>query len=354
MAAARLLKYLLLGVGAFILTAVAVIAFDFAFLRGQTPAIKGERSIAALEEIELGGVKQWILVRGLDRGNPVILFLHGGPGMPAMYLAHAWQSQLERDFIVVHWDRRGAGKSFAAASDGSRLTVSQTLADTFELTRLLLDRFDRDRIYLVGHSWGSYLGLLAVREHPEYYAAFIGTGQVTGDPARTTAVQREFLVRAANRVGKPEEAQRFVAPDYRITESDLFRYGAELHDATSLWPILSTGLRAREYTFSDAINLRKGAQFIGREMVYDVEPHQQEGEVAAVDIPVFMMLGRYDFNSPSPLAAEYLDRLQSPLKKLVWFDKSAHFPFFEEPERFHEEFRSMHLAVEKFWLGATD
>ena len=137
------LKILLLAICGLVSAAALIVVFDFVFLRGGTAAIDGDRSIASLEEISLGGVDQWILLRGADRDNPVVLFLHGGPGMPAMFLAHAWQSEMERDFVVVHWDRRGAGKSFAKASSGAGLTVSQTLADTVELTRYLLDRFDR-------------------------------------------------------------------------------------------------------------------------------------------------------------------------------------------------------------------
>lgn len=352
--ATRFRKYLVPGVGAVILIAVLAVGLDFMFLRGNTPAIDGDRAVASLEEIELGGVRQWILVRGAERDKPLILFLHGGPGMPAMFLAHAWQSHLERDFVVVHWDRRGAGKSFAAGSPGDGLTVSQTLADTFELTQMLLNRFGRERLYLVGHSWGSYLGLLAVRDHPEYYSAFIGTGQMTGDPARASAMRRDFLTRAAQRQGDTEAAQRFADPEHVITERDLFRYGAELHGSTSLWPILSTGLRAPEYTFTDALNLKEGAALVGRGMEYDVEPHPGAGEVTGVKVPVFMMLGRYDFNTPSPLAAEYLGRLQSPLKGLVWFEESAHFPFFEEPRRFHREFVSLHRAVTDYWEQSTD
>ena len=105
--------------------------------------------------------RQRILIRGWNASKPVLFFLHGGPGMPAMYLAHDCQQELEKDFVVVHWDRRGAGKSYASGVEGKR-TVRQTLDDTYELTRLLQKRFGQKRMYLVGHSWGSYIGMLAV------------------------------------------------------------------------------------------------------------------------------------------------------------------------------------------------
>ena len=323
--------------GAVVLVVILASIFALTVLRGRTPGLPGPRSVASLEKIPLGGVGQWVLIRGRDRDKPVLLFLHGGPGMPAMYLAHAFGRDLERDFVVVHWDRRGAGKSFDAASDRTGLSVSRTLEDTYELTRLLRTRFGRDRIYLVGHSWGSYLGLLAARGHPEYYLAFVGTGQMAGDRRQVGVLRREFLLRAAAETGDPMLRARAAAPSVEVTEDDLFRYGGEIRAARSFMPILMTGLRAPEYTLRDILNVKKGSDLVGREMKDDVEPRPLEGEIPGLEVPVFFFLGRHDFNTPSQLAAEYLDRLSAPLKGVVWFERSAHFPFFEEPARFSAE-----------------
>ncbi len=332
------LRRILVGLAAVVLAVILGAVFALTVLRGRTPGLSGPRSVTSLEKIRLGGVEQWVLIRGHDRDSPVLLFLHGGPGMPAMFLAHAFQRRLEREFVVVHWDRRGAGKSFDAASDRTGLSVSRTLEDTYELTRLLRTRFGQDRIYLVGHSWGSYLGLLAVREHPEYYLAFVGTGQMAGD--RGQVARRAAGIPRAGR--RPRRATRklearLAALPAEVTEDDLFRYGGELHSARSFLPILMTGLRAPEYTLRDIMNVKKGSDLVGREMKYDVEPRPLEGEIPALEVPVFFLLGRHDFNTPSRLAAEYLDRLSAPLKGVVWFERSAHFPFFEEPKRFHAE-----------------
>jgi pimeloyl-ACP methyl ester carboxylesterase len=334
-----------------VLVGFGLIAVEFILMRGDTPKINGVQSIASLEKIELGGAPQWVLIRGYDAAKPVILFLHGGPGMPAMFLAHAFQSGLERDFVVVHWDRRGAGKSFNAALKGGSLTVSRTLEDTFELTRHLRERFSRNRIYLVGHSWGSYLGLLAIRDHPEYYGAFIGMGQIAGTLAEVREIRREFIARAAKEAGDRELSARLLKREVEVNENDLFRYGGELHGARSFWPILKTGLFAPEYTLWDALNVKKGADLVDREMNYDVLPKMFEGEILSFDVPVFFFLGRHDYNTPSRLAADYLDRLDAPLKELVWFEDSAHFPFFEEPDRFHREMVRLEQTVRKFWAG---
>lgn len=335
--------------------AVGVVLFLFVRSRGRTPPIVDSEgrvvpgSITSLETHLLGGAEQWVLIRARDSTNPVLLFLHGGPGMPAMYLAHAFQREMERDFLVVHWDRRGAGKSFDAAAPRESLTVRRTLEDTYELTRSLRRYFGQPRIFLVGHSWGSYLGLLAVREHPEYYAAFIGVGQLAGDTAQVMAIQQDFLRRQGRPASQVQLATSPAARPDPVREEDLFRYGGVLYRATSFRPLLVTGLRAAEYTLMDAWNVRRGAARLLREMRYDVEPRPHGGEIDSLEVPVFFFLGRHDHVTPSGLAAGYFDRLQAPLKGLVWFERSAHFPFFEEPERFRTELVRIRDTVALFW-----
>jgi pimeloyl-ACP methyl ester carboxylesterase len=265
-----------------------------------------------------------------------------------MYLAHAFQRELERDFVVVHWDRRGAGKSFDAAEPLETLTVRQTLDDVFELTTTLRKRFNQDRIILVGHSWGSYLGLLAINERPEYYAAYVGMGQLAGTKDEVQQQRREFLSQGASLADDTELLNR-LASGAVLTEDDLFRYGGELFGETSFWPILRTGLGAPEYNLWDALNVRRGANLVARQMKYGDLPKPLESEIPAFEIPIFFFLGRHDYNTPSSIAASYLERLQAPLKGLVWFEGSAHFPFFEEPLRFYAEMVGIERSVDEFW-----
>ena len=349
----KFIRYIFFGLAGLVLVVLSIVYIEFILTRGGTPKIGGDRSIASLEELELGGVPQWVLIRGHDSTKPVLLFLHGGPGMPAMFLAHAFQSDLERDFVVVHWDRRGAGKSFDAGLGGQSMSVSRTLEDTYELTRILRDRFGQNRIYLVGHSWGSYLGLLAVHGHPEYYSAFVGMGQLAGSQADVQEIRGEFLAQAAREAGDRELSIRLASGDAQVYEDDLFRYGGELHGARSFWPILKTGLLAPEYTLWDALNVKKGADLVARSMNYDLLPRPLEGEINDFDVPIFFFLGRYDYNTPSQLAVDYLDRLDAPHKKLVWFEDSAHFPFFEEPDRFRTEMVQLDQAARAFWAGRS-
>lgn len=308
---------------------------EFGIRRPYTAAIavKGAPSpIAALERIPVRGVEQSVLIRGHDQTKPILLFLHGGPGMPVMFMAHDFQEELERDFLVVHWDRGGAGKSYEAFSEESA-SVRSTLDDLYDLTIHLRGRFKTDQIYLVGHSWGTYLGMLAAHERPELFKAFVGTGQMSADPARIRAARHEFFSREAAVRGDHAMLKRLKEGD-RITEDDLFAYGAELRGEESYWPILMLGLRAPEYTLSDVMNVPKGSERLAAAMKYDVMEGPLDRNLLRFEIPIHFFLGRHDWNEPSTLAEEYLRRIEAPAKSLVWFEQSAHFPFLEEPERF--------------------
>jgi len=333
----------MLAVAAVLVALVVVVVVEFELRRGRTPPIGGDQGIAALEHVDLGGVEQWILIRGRDTTKPVVLWLHGGPGMPSMYLAHAFQRGLERDFVVVQWDRSGAGKSYGALGDRP-LSVRGRLRDTFELTRLLRDRFGGQPIYLVGHSWGSYLGLLAVHEHPEYYRAFIGTGVVAGTRAAVDSIQRSWLHEEARAAGDSATLTRLNAGG-EVTESDVFKYGGSLWGTRSFWPLLRTGLAAPEYTLLDALNVQRGVQRVHERMEYDVSPVPLEGEFDDFEVPIAFFVGRNDYTTPSRLAAAYLGRITAPFKELVWFEESAHFPFFSQPELFHQKLVELDAAL---------
>ena len=143
-----------------------------------TAEIVSVNGIATLETVSLGGVDQWVMIRGYDVDNPVLVFLHGGPGSPAIPYARFSFGGLEQDFTVVSWDQRGCGKSYDEELDPSSITLDRMLADTHELIELMQVRFGVQRIYLMGASWGSILGTLTARDHPELLHAYIGVGQV--------------------------------------------------------------------------------------------------------------------------------------------------------------------------------
>jgi len=326
-----------------IVVGLALVCLGFAlylwFTPGRTSAIRQPNSIASLEHIRLGGVDQYILIRGNDSSLPVLLFLHGGPGMPAMYLAHAFQRELEKEFVVVQWDRRGAGKSYRE-DVGSTLTTERLIADTVELTYLLRARFHQDKIYLVGHSWGTYLGMLVIARHPELYRAYVGIGQLARS-SPIAGIQDEFIRQGAKRIGDQDAIKELEEKGDSVRESLVFKFGGELRNAKSFMPLLLTGLAAPEYSLRDARNIPKGVSLYSKNFVNNSISGDLMDAVARVEIPIYFFTGRYDYADPFVLTEEYFSKINAPQKHIVWFEESAHFPFYEEPETFARQMRGV-------------
>ncbi len=322
-----------LGLGAII----AVLYFWFT--PGRTPGIRGPNSIALLQRLPIGGVDQYVLIRGNDASLPVLLFLHGGPAMPMMYLGHVFQRQLEKEFVVVQWDRRGTGKSYRE-DVANTLTTEQLVADTVELTNLLRERFHQHKIYLVGHSWGTYLGMIVIQRHPELYHAYVGIGQLARS-SPIAGIQDQYIIEQANRA-RDEDALRDLKENAEsVRETLLFRYGGEIRNAKSFTPLLLTGLAAPEYSLRDARNIPRGVSLYAKKMIYNSISGELMEAVKEVKIPIYFFTGRYDYCDPFVLTEEYFDKIAAPEKHLVWFENSAHFPFYEEPEVFARQMEAV-------------
>jgi pimeloyl-ACP methyl ester carboxylesterase len=175
----------------FSLTAIAIMLAVFASI-SYTPPILKSHSIAKLTAIDVNGDRQFVLLRGHDRKAPVLLFLHGGPGMPAMFLAHDFQRELEKEFVVVHWDQRASGKSYRDGIDPSMLKISQLLDDAEVVIEYVNAELGAAKVWVAGHSHGSYLGVLLARRRPELVEALVTMGQVTGSD-RLRETQDAFL-----------------------------------------------------------------------------------------------------------------------------------------------------------------
>jgi len=301
--------------------------------RGYTPQYPSPDSIASLEQITLGGSPQWVLIRGAKRNSPVLLFLHGGPGMPMMYLAHDFQRELEQTFVVVQWDRRGAGKSFAAGLAEREMTVSREIEDTLELIDHLRSRFHQ-KIYLVGFSYGSYLGILVAQRAPDVLHAYVGIGQLACSDHENRTIQDSWIREHATQAGDNDALDELNGRKPLDREKWLFKYGAEIHSAHNWWPLLWSGLRSPEYTFQDVANVKRGVHFTASKLRYDVINGSILENVSALQIPVYFFTGRFDYTDPTSCTARLFDNISAPAKKIVWFEHSAHFVFLDEPSRF--------------------
>jgi len=306
-----------------------------------TPAIDAPNSVASLEEVELGGLEQWILVRGNDVDKPVLLFLHGGPGSTQMPYAHFYGYPLEEHFIVVHWDQRGAGKSWNASITPSALTIDRYVEDAHELTLLLCERFDKDKIYVIGKSWGTLLGLKLVQEYPELFYAYVGMGQVV-DLEQNEAISYQFVLEEAerrNNVWALIGLKTIGPPPYRLTsDAALQRYWLGKFGGVIWNPAgWEAGIDkdSVEYTKLDRVRYLAGAGLSSLVMWPEIMTVNFFDDAPRIEVPVYFFTGRHDYNTPFELAEQYYLVLDAPRgKRMIWFDESGHSPCYEETDKF--------------------
>lgn len=317
-----------------------------AALDGHTPPIRRDDgrpvpgSIAELSAVTLGGVRQWILIRGADATAPIVLKIHGGPGLAEM-ATRPFNAELEKHFVVVEWDQRGAGKSYAAAAPESAMTEAQLVDDTVELSALLRTRFHQNRIIIVGHSWGSLLAARAAAARPDLYCAYISTGQIVG--YREGLGMTYHAMTDAFRVGGNQPAlkslQALGPPPY-TDDGKRKRFFDLLKKSGGYWhagrPLGEIGLmlKAPEYTLDEKVNFLAHAKAVQQKLMTDFLATDLRHEVPRIDVPVYFAEGRYDLTAPTALARAYFDALQAPNKQWISFDGSAHFPQWEEPVKF--------------------
>lgn len=305
------------------------------------------KAIALLEKLRIGGSDQWILERSENTDNPVILFLHGGPGTSQLTSNRRSTKDLEKSFIVVNWDQRGAGKSYGAIRDSARMNIDQFVEDTRELTLYLLKKFRKERIVLAGHSWGSVIGVLAASRYPELFYGYIGIGQVANMAEGESASYRWTLNRAVEEKNKRAIAklERMGTPPYRgdwqaktITERKYVgRFGGEVHGSRigAFGLVFWNVAFSREYGFMDRINVFRGIFGSMKLLWQQLLTVDLFRSVPEFKIPVYMMEGRFDHEVPSEIAERYFYAIRAPSKELLWFEKSAHMVNSEEKEEFN-------------------
>lgn len=300
-------------------------------------------SIAELERVELNGRGQWITIRGKDTDKPVLLFLAGGPGGTQLAATRKMLGGLEDHFVVVNWDQPGAGKSYRAADFGT-LTPQQYLDDAHELTLYLRERFGQDKIYLLGESWGSLMGVWMVQAHPELYHAHVGLAQMVAF-LETDTYDYELalqIAQAEGNTGTLEALQEQGPPPYYGdgVAMKVTRYVMVLSQAMNQNPAI-TGpgydtfgdIAAPEYGLYDKANYFRGllrTMEVLWPQLWEVDLREQ---APRLDVPVYFLEGRHDVNAPPALAEDYLQKLAAPHKELVWFEHSGHSPWVDEADK---------------------
>ena len=287
------------------------------------------------EFIKLGGVKQCLLIRG-DEQRPVLLVLHGGPGSADIATASRYQGELEKHFLVVNWDQHGAGKSHGTEN----LSVQQLFTDAVELIRLLLAKFGKQKLYLLGHSWGSALGLRITHRFPELVYGYIGVGQLV-DTSENERLSFEHVQKRAQRTGNRLALAQLRRPPYGDDVQALLTQRAWLYLFRGFFYSRRNALRyALAFSSSETYSLRDKLRYSQRlrrslkQLWPEVEAICLSADVPGVAVPVLFCLGKHDMTTPSVLAERYFEALVAPKKQLTWFDASAHCPNLEEPQKF--------------------
>lgn len=339
----RVLKWI--GIALAALISLMGLALGLLSLRpASTSPIGGEHAIATLERIELGGFEQTLLLRGEDRRNPVLLYLHGGPGAAHLPVAGLYSAELERHFVVVHWDQRGAGAS-CEGTDWSQLRLERIVADTIELSEDLAGRFGGGgKIVLLGHSWGSVIGALAVQKRPDLYHAYIGLGQLVHG-LRNEQLSYDWVVAEARRRGDEEALSELagISPPYEgnedlgIQRSWLNSYDGSIFAVERAADALAPFLLGAEYTLGTRLRYLPCFTRSIDALWSEVGAIDFFTNIPRLEVPVFFFTGRHDWNTPFPLVEEWAGALEAPHVEIVWFDDSGHMVPLENPEAFQRQ-----------------
>lgn len=346
-ASARLKKSTIFFAGLAVLMTVLVIISQ---LTAHTPQILDSNgkvqkgSIAELRKVELNGHQEWISIRGKNSNNPILLFLAGGPGGTQMAATRYELSGLEEHFVVVSWDQPGSGKSYNAVSK-DKITADTYIRDGIALTDLLCKRFGTQKIYLMGESWGSALGIFLVHAAPEKYYAFIGTGQMV-DFKETEIMDYKKAMELAKENGDEKTVKKLIAngmPPYygkdvtwksAVYLNYLSDYMVKNPEITNSSYHTGRDMLSSEYGIWDSINYFRGVINTFNQVYPQLYNVDLRKSCTKLQVPIFFFLGKHDVNAPISLTQEYYDLLEAPQKGIVWFDHSGHSPWMNESELF--------------------
>jgi proline iminopeptidase len=304
--------------------------------------------IERLDKVRIGGIEQWVSIRGADKRNPVLLLIHGGPGYVSMPMSWWFTRGWEEYFTVVQWDQRGAGKTYLLndpATIGPTMTLERMVADTEEMTTWIRKELGKEKIFVIGHSWGSYLGLELAKLHPESLYAYIGVGQVTDGP-ESERRGWAFAIDAARQAGNSEAVQQlesiapYFAPGHPVPLQNIYTqrrwvdfYGGVMAHRRSNSSESDVSLLSPDYTDDEMRHIWDGNDFsesylLAKLLSLDLT------EIKELRCPLIIFAGRYDFDVNAQVAAEWFTKVKAPSKHFVWFENSAHLPMTEEPGKF--------------------
>lgn len=334
------LDLLLLKIFALLVSLTAACAHTASFKDARGAVVPD--SVATMEHIKIGGVFQSLWFRTENRNKPALILLHGGPGASESALFRHYNADLERHFLVVYWEQRGTGRSYHSDIPPQSMTLEQFLSDLDEVVELVRQRFHKDKVVLLGHSWGTALGTIYSYRHPEKVSAYAGVAQIANnmEGARRSC---EFALAEAERRANDNALNelRAFCPLLRSVDDRLTlggwveHFGGMFHGDLSTGKLIWSALNTDEANLVDLIKFGQGNRFSLIHLEAENARLDLSGRYRSFAVPLVFLLGRYDRHVPSELAETYFDNIAAPYKKIVWFEQSAHNPPFEEPKKFN-------------------
>ncbi len=320
------------------------------FLRtrnAQQYAIASPKGIDEARYVTVGGIEQWITIRGRDRDNPVLLFLHGGPGDVTNPWTFALFAPWQKYFTVVQWDQRGAGRTLRKSGPGvaPTITVERMAQDGIELTDYLRKHLGKEKIIIVAHSFGSIIGLRMAKAKPDLFYAYVGTGQVA-DETKNYFAAYDALLKKAKAVGNQEafdELSRVGPPPY-ASQPPGGGYGVQRKWANAfegadefLYGTLGLTLVAPGNSVRDINDSADGQMLSGDRLVPQIRSSGPANLGLEFSIPIFVFQGEEDFTTPTALAQHYLESIKAPRKAFVPINGGGHFAVFMHSDQFLQE-----------------
>lgn len=301
-------------------------------------------SVSEKVYVNINGVEQGMFIKSKDATHPVLLFLHGG--MPVYFLSEKYPTGIEDHFTIVWWERRGSGMSYSADIPAETMTLEQLIADTVTVTKYLCERFGKEKIYLMGHSGGTFIGIQTAARAPELYHAYIGVSQMSNQ-LESEKLAYDFMLAQYKQQRNSKMVRKLEAAPVTRKDGTPAAYLAlrdvAMHDLgvgtmrqmnSVITGVFLASLMSRDYTFAEKVHMWLGKSRAGVSMLWDeMLATDLSTQVRKLAVPTYFLHGRHDYTTSYALAKSYCERIEAPLKGFYSFEESAHSPLFEEPEK---------------------
>ncbi|MBW9152324.1 alpha/beta fold hydrolase [Clostridium estertheticum] len=300
--------------------------------------------IDTIEKVNINGINQYISIKSTNIENPLLLILHGGPGDTSLPLVHKYNRALESHYVVVVWEQRGAGKSYYKFKVNEAICIDTFVEDAFELAKILLQRFKQNKLYLIGHSWGSVIGLKLIEKHYELFHTYIGCGQVV-NMRKAMKISYDYAIEKnkdknnlkilskLKEIDCSYNGQNWMN-DLLFVTKQVVKHKGSLYNQTNWNKFIWCFLTSKEYSLRDLINRQKGSYQAIKYLWQELMTVNFE-KIKQFQVPVIFIEGRYDYQVSAKVAEEYYNNITSQ-KRIYWFEKSCHFPQWCEASKFND------------------